>query len=91
MNESVNDTTNSSPDTTLYSILILQILLLVERVFQNALKRIKHMRCSNCCSIDAFGASNDSPPIRRKAIPAEPEAPKPSNESKEETLSQSQE
>lgn len=59
-------------DNTIYIILVLQVLLLVERIFQNALKRIKHIRCSRCCSIDtASMSSSDSPPRKRKATTPE--------------------
>lgn len=54
----INSTGTVEDSNTLFIILTLQILLLIERIFQNALKRIKHMKCSNCCSIDT---AEDSP------------------------------
>jgi hypothetical protein len=54
------DSLNSSDSTTLYLVLVLQVLLVIERVFSNVFKRIKRCKCSQCCSVDMLGASGDS-------------------------------
>lgn len=69
----IDDQPTEAKDNTLYIVLVLQILLLVERIFQNALKRIKHMRCSDCCSIDTASiSSSDSPPRKRRGSSEHP-------------------
>jgi hypothetical protein len=59
----------SADTTTLYFIAALQILLILERVFTNVFKRVKHCNCSECCSVDmgSPSISDDSPKIVRRS------------------------
>lgn len=60
---------SSADTTTLYFIAVLQILLVIERVFTNVFKRVKHCKCSECCSVDMASPSisEDSPKIVRRS------------------------
>jgi hypothetical protein len=66
--------TSSSDSNTLYIILAVQVLLLIERIFTNVFKRVKRCKCSECCSIDMAGSSmslSDSPTkVRRRSVDA---------------------
>lgn len=63
------DSLSAADTTTLYFIAVLQILLVLERVFTNVFKRVKHCKCSECCSVDMASpsASEDSPKIVRRS------------------------
>jgi hypothetical protein len=57
-------------NATLYFIAALQVLLVIERVFTNVFKRMKHCKCSQCCSMDMASPSNsagDSPEVVRRS------------------------
>lgn len=63
----VSSTTDNS--NTLYIILAVQVLLLIERIFTNVFKRVKRCKCSECCSVDMVGNSlsmSDSPQKQRR-------------------------
>ena len=49
--------------STLYFILTLQILLVLERVFSNVFKRIRKCQCSECCTM-SMGDSTEQQPQR---------------------------
>lgn len=83
----VSSTTDNS--NTLYIILAVQVLLLIERIFTNVFKRVKRCKCSECCSVDMVGNSmsmSDSPQkVRRRSadvekVDLEAEAKKESSE-----------
>lgn len=63
------DSLSAADTTTLYFIAVLQILLVLERVFKNVFKRVKHCKCSECCSVDMASpsVSEDSPKIVRRS------------------------
>lgn len=58
----VHNAEDANP-STLYFILTLQILLVLERVFSNVFKRIKRCQCSDCCTMN-MGDSTDTTPQR---------------------------
>ena len=69
----VSSTTDNS--NTLYIILAVQVLLLIERIFTNVFKRVKRCKCSECCSVDMVSSSlslSDSPKkVRRRSVDVE--------------------
>lgn len=65
---------SAADTTTLYFIAVLQILLVLERIFTNVFKRVKHCKCSECCSVDMASPSisEDSPKIVRRSKELQP-------------------
>lgn len=78
---------SAADTTTLYFIAVLQILLVLERIFTNVFKRVKHCKCSECCSVDMASPSisEDSPKIvrRSKELP-------PTEQKKESTVTRTE-
>lgn len=67
MSVSTVNFSEANDSNTLYFILGLQILLVIERVFSNVFKRIKRCQCSDCCTMN-MGDSNDVTPQRVPTI-----------------------